>query len=422
VPFSGLFFWLIGMAKYLSRADELALIVRAQAGDNEAVQLLLENHANFTWKMAIKYQKASCGGFEIDDLVQVVTIGMIKAIQKFDTSSGWALLTFAFRCVQSECSAFLQGSDVIRSPRGERAFTASLDAEDRDGNSRMDILSGDDESLQITQLNEVKAEAESFLAVLPDRERMVITNRMQGETLATIAERGGVSKERIRQIESRAMKMLIAERDARMDHRGGTKQLETEEYPRPVPDSHPVETMASLRPIAIPKRQERFSEYFKQGVPLSEISADTGVSTATLARYRTDFEAVNGHVDCRCGKPGGHKGRCLTIKPHKPTKPSPDFPLTAHDSGRWCKKLWGKTYYFGKWSDPEGAVRQFEAKVAELQKANLVAASDESVVAAMPIAQMLREKASMMEQEAKAMLAKAADLLEAARLIEKAST
>lgn len=44
----------------------------------------------------------------------------------------------------------------------------------------------------------------------------------------------------------------------------------------------------------------------------------------------------------------------------KPAKPSPDFPLYAHASGRWAKKVRGKFLYFGRWDDPTGALREYE--------------------------------------------------------------
>jgi integrase len=48
----------------------------------------------------------------------------------------------------------------------------------------------------------------------------------------------------------------------------------------------------------------------------------------------------------------------------KPAKPSPDFPLTAHAGGRWCKKIAGKTRYFGRWEDPKGALAEYRAFVS----------------------------------------------------------
>ena len=48
------------------------------------------------------------------------------------------------------------------------------------------------------------------------------------------------------------------------------------------------------------------------------------------------------------------------VPPGKPAKPYPEFPLTAHPAGYWCKKIRGKLHYFGPWSDPEGALAKYE--------------------------------------------------------------
>jgi integrase len=48
----------------------------------------------------------------------------------------------------------------------------------------------------------------------------------------------------------------------------------------------------------------------------------------------------------------------------KPAKPSPDYPLFAHASGKWAKKIEGKLVYFGRWDDPDGALREYRAFAA----------------------------------------------------------
>lgn len=45
----------------------------------------------------------------------------------------------------------------------------------------------------------------------------------------------------------------------------------------------------------------------------------------------------------------------------KPIKPYPEFPLTPHNSGKWAKKVRGQLYYFGRWEDPDGALREWNA-------------------------------------------------------------
>jgi integrase len=53
-------------------------------------------------------------------------------------------------------------------------------------------------------------------------------------------------------------------------------------------------------------------------------------------------------------------------KPGRPSKPTPDYPLFPHAGGVWAKKIRGKLYYFGPWSDPKGALDRYNAKKDDL--------------------------------------------------------
>lgn len=51
----------------------------------------------------------------------------------------------------------------------------------------------------------------------------------------------------------------------------------------------------------------------------------------------------------------------------KPAKPYPEYPLFAHQNGQWAKKIKGKTWFFGVWSDPQAALTKYLDEIDEIQ-------------------------------------------------------
>ena len=95
-------------------ADRLVLIRRAQAGEREAAQQLVEENTGLIWSVARRYFGR---GVEPDDLYQLGCVGFLKAIEGFDLSYGTQFSTYAVPKISGEIRRFLRDDGVVKVSR-----------------------------------------------------------------------------------------------------------------------------------------------------------------------------------------------------------------------------------------------------------------------------------------------------------------
>lgn len=98
-------------------AQNLSLISLAQSGDKTAMEKLVLDNMGLVRTVAVKFRDR---GTEFEDLMQIGTMGMIKAIHSFDTSRGTAFSTYAVPLIVGEIRRHLRDDGLIRVSRGTR--------------------------------------------------------------------------------------------------------------------------------------------------------------------------------------------------------------------------------------------------------------------------------------------------------------
>lgn len=94
--------------------DTVSLLIRSQNGDGEARDELVLKNAGLVWSIVRRFLGRGC---EAEDLFQIGNIGLIKAIDKFDTSLGLKFSTYAVPMIQGEIKRFLRDDGIIKVSR-----------------------------------------------------------------------------------------------------------------------------------------------------------------------------------------------------------------------------------------------------------------------------------------------------------------
>ena len=194
-----------------AEAEQQAL-TELEAGAEAAKQLLISHNLRLVVFIARRFENT---GINLEDLISIGTIGLIKGVNTYRRDRNIKLATYASRCIENEILMY------IRKTSNQKA-EISLDEPinmDCDGNELVlsDIL-GTDENVVTGQLEEAVdlQLLRQALSQLPDREREIVNMRfglegVKERTQKEVAEYLGISQSYISRLEKRIMQKLKKE-------------------------------------------------------------------------------------------------------------------------------------------------------------------------------------------------------------------
>ena len=200
----------------LSAEEETeALRLFAQDGEEQEQgrRLLIEHNLRLVVYIAKKFENT---GINVEDLISIGTIGLIKAINTFKPDKKIKLATYASRCIETEILMVLRRNSRMKS---EISIDEPLNV-DWDGNELLlsDILTSDQDAVSKGLEDQIDRELlRRSLEILTPRERRIVDMRFglrtggREMTQKEVADRMGISQSYISRLEKRIMKRLQKE-------------------------------------------------------------------------------------------------------------------------------------------------------------------------------------------------------------------
>ena len=196
----------------LKPEEERALLQRLGEGDESARQTLIERNLRLVVYIARRFENT---GVNIEDLISIGTIGLIKAVGTFRPDRNIKLATYSSRCIENEILMYIR---KISSRRSEVSLDEPINT-DWDGNELLlsDVLGTDSDVVMRPLEDDVDHTLlRQALENLPDREKAIVRLRFglggrQEKTQKEVADLMGISQSYISRLEKRIMTRLRRE-------------------------------------------------------------------------------------------------------------------------------------------------------------------------------------------------------------------
>ena len=196
----------------LKGTEEQALIERLAEGDAEAKSILIERNLRLVVYIARRFENT---GVNIEDLISIGTIGLIKAVGTFKPDRNIKLATYSSRCIENE---ILMNIRKISGQKTEISLDEPINT-DWDGNELLlsDILGTDGDTVVRPIEDDVDLQLlQQALERLPDRDKRIVAMRFglggrAEKTQKEVADLMGISQSYISRLEKRIMLRLRRE-------------------------------------------------------------------------------------------------------------------------------------------------------------------------------------------------------------------
>lgn len=193
----------------LSKEEEIFYIERSMEGDIEARSKLIEHNLRLVVFLSKKYENT---GIDLEDLVSIGTIGLIKGVNTYKLDKNIKLATYASRCIDNEILMFLRKN---KKRRTEISFEDSLSYDSEGNELHLEDILGTESDIVTKGLEEEteKKLLHTEIAKLNTRDRQIMTLRyglQSGKemTQKDVAQVLGISQSYISRIEKKVIRKL----------------------------------------------------------------------------------------------------------------------------------------------------------------------------------------------------------------------
>lgn len=193
----------------LSKEDELKYLKEASNGSEEAKNKLIEHNLRLVVYLSKKYENTK---IDLEDLVSIGTIGLIKGINTYKMDKNIKLATYASRCIDNEILMYLRKN---KKRNADVSLEESLSFDSEGNELHLEDILGTDPDLVTKELedNDLKLTLMKEINRLPERDRQIMKLRygLFGEkeiTQKELAEKLNISQSYISRIEKKVIKRI----------------------------------------------------------------------------------------------------------------------------------------------------------------------------------------------------------------------